>query len=77
MHLNHHRGEGHNRRKATDYCYSDTSYLQGLQREARSHRRRDDRATVREGWCEHEEGKVLDPDVSVLDLHRELTGSRG
>ena len=71
MHLNHHRGEGHNRRKATDHCYSDTSYLQECQRLASSERRRADRVTVREGRRAHEESKALDPDVPVLVLHRE------
>ena len=76
-HFNHQRGEGHNRRKAMDYPYSDTSFNQECQLLATSERRRDDRVTVREGLREHEEARLLDPDVSVLDLHRELTGSWG
>ena len=71
MHLNHQRGEGHEPRNATEYCYSDTSYLQECQRLARSQRRRDDRVTVREGRQEYNESKALDPDVPVLVLHRE------
>ena len=74
MHLNHQRGEGYTRRHRGS---SDTSYLQECQRLANSERRRDDRVTVREGRRAHEEGKALDPDVPVLVLHRELTGSRG
>ena len=71
VHLNHQRGEGHNRRKATDHCYSDTSYLQEVQGLARSQRRRDDRTTAREGRHAHEASKAIDPDVPVLVLLRE------
>lgn len=69
--MNHQRGEGHNRRKATDHCYSDTPYNQECQLLASSERRRDDRVTVREGRQEYNESKALDPDVPVLVLHRE------
>jgi hypothetical protein len=71
VHLNHQRGEGHNRRKAADYPYSDTSYLQEVQGLARSQRRRDDRTTAREGRHAHEASKAIDPDVPVLVLLRE------
>ena len=70
-HFNHHRGEGHNRRKATDYPYSDTSYSQEWQRWGNSVRRTEDKVTVREGRREHNESKAIDPDVPVLVLLRE------
>ena len=49
MHINHQRGEGHNRRKAADYPYNDSSYHQGIQAAARKARRREGRERGSEG----------------------------